>query len=87
MTAACCLNLSKHSIIHTAATVWVSQLSVGVKKKKKKKPAIWLVDGDNSTLLECDLWGCTDRCTYWPFAHLSCSVNLLCALMLRRKMQ
>lgn len=30
---------------------------------------------------------CTDRCTYWPFAHLSRTVNLLCALMLWREMQ
>lgn len=42
------------------------------------------MESHNSTLLECDLWSCTDRCTYWPFAHLSCIVNLLCALMLRR---
>lgn len=34
MTAACCLNLSKHSIIHTAAAVWVSVMRSGVKKKK-----------------------------------------------------
>lgn len=38
MSANCCVNLSKHM----AATVWLSQLCVGV----KKLPAISLVDGD-----------------------------------------
>lgn len=41
----------------------------------------------NSTLPERDAWVCTDCCAHWPFAHLSHTVNLLCAAMLRKEMQ
>lgn len=78
MTAACCLNISKHS---THGCHCMSYIYIYIKNKIKKKRSCQLyalsIETNNRTLLQCDLWGCTDYCTYWPFAYLNCSQSVV----------
>lgn len=80
--ASCLLSkLSKH-MLSAAAAVAVSQRSVG------RANAADMTCRCSFTIAHycSDLWDSMDHCTYWPFTHLSSTLNLLCALMLQRKM-